>query len=539
MRKRHWPRGLARVLAICAILAGLLPATAGVAGAQAAPAVTVSLTFNDGFVNQYLYAKPLLKSHNMNGTFYLTSGAIDKGFGCCVAWWQADELYRDGNELGGMGRDRVDLTQVSNPDPAQDYAYKRSQVCDDRARLVQLGYDPQSFAYPYGAYNYTFPDGTTVKGIVQGCGYRSGQPVGGLSASGPAYAETIPPADAYALRTGAVSGSPVTLASLQDAVNAASANGGGWLPVVFDQVCHQGAADYTTCMNNTWHPIDDTVFGAFLDWLGSAGQSGGAPAGTTVRTVRQVMGAPAQPPLPIRPTVVSLTFDDGLRNQAQTRNMFLNRGLRATFFLVSGDIDRRDPGAMTWAQARSLNADGHDIGGHTRDHVDMKDPNTTNDFKTHQVCDDRQRLIQQQLGTPVSFAYPFGSYDANAEAIVRSCGYTSGRSAGNVSVTGPNYSDTIPPRDAFGTWALNAQDNGPITLAYMQDAVRATASHGGGWLQMIFHDVCFAGSSYSACMQAYRPVDSAALNQFLGWLKSTSVPAGTSVKTVRQVITGT
>ena len=536
--KKRWTRRLVHILTTFALALSLLPLTAAVAQAQTAPATVVSLTFNDGFTSQYDYARPLLNARNLDATFYVTTGAIDKAFGCCVAYWQLDELYRDGHEIGGMGVDRVDLTQPSSPDPVQDYNYKRAQVCDDRQRLAQFSYDPQSFAYPYGAWNYTFPDGTTVRSIVQGCGYRSGKPVGGLSATDGPYAETLPPQDPYGFRTVPItSANPVTLSSLQDSVTAAAAHGGGWVTPVFDRVCHQASAEYASCMSS-YHPIDDAVLGSFLDWLKNAGQAGGAPAGTVVKTVRQAMGAPAQPPLPIRPTAVSLTFDDGLASQYQFRNTLRALSTRATFYLNSGEIDARSAGTMTWAQARNLNADGNDMGGHTANHVDLRDPNLTQAQKTAEVCKDRQRLIQQGLPNPASFAYPFGSFDNNAKAIVQGCGYQSARSAGNVSVNGPRYADSIPPADAYGTWALNAENDGPITLAYMQQAVRQAASHGGGWVQIVFHEVCYPGTGFNTCMAGYRTVSSSVLTQFISWMRTTPPPAA-SIKTVKQVMSGT
>jgi peptidoglycan/xylan/chitin deacetylase (PgdA/CDA1 family) len=531
-------RNLARLGAIVALALSVLSIGVVPAAAQAAPQTVVSLTFNDAFASQYTYARPILRSHNMNGTFFVTTGAIDKGYACCVAWWQADDLYRDGNEIGGFGRDRLDLTQVYNSDPVQDYNYKRAQVCDDRQRLAALGYDPRSFAYPYGAYN------NTVEGIVQACGYSSGRPVGGLSATGPVYAETLPPQDPYAVRTWSDgSSSAISLQSLQAAVTAAASNGGGWVPLVFNEFCHQGTGNFSACMSS-WQPIDDATFSALLDWLANAGQPGGAPAGTVVRTVRQAMGAPAQPVLPVRPTTVSLTFDDGRPSQYLARNLLLNNNMKGTFYLNSGLIDARDGSAMTWAQAKTLQSQGQDMGGHTKDHVDLTDPNTTTAFKTQQVCNDRTRITQQGITSPVSFAYPFGAYNAAAEAIVQSCGYNSGRSAGNVSVTGPNYAETIPPRDRFGTWALNGENNLPIRLQYLKDAVTAAAAHGGGWVQIVLHDVCFANrSDYAECMGTDdRPIDSAAFNSFLAWLRtagqSGGAPAGITVKTVRQVMSG-
>jgi hypothetical protein len=102
--------------------------------------------------------------------------------------------------------------------------------------------------------------------------------------------------------------------------------------------------------------------------------------------------------------------------------------------------------------------------------------------------------------------------------------------------TGSVYAESIPSRNAFAIWALNAENNGPITLSYLKSAVTGAASHGGGWVPMLFHEVCYPGTSnYNTCMASYRPVDSTVLSSFLTWMRQTP-PAGASVKTVRQVM---
>ena len=53
---------------------------------------------------------------------------------------------------------------------------------------------------------------------------------------------------------------PITLSGLEAFVTAASAHGGGWLPVNFHNVCDQGASDFSSCMS-TYRPIQDTVLG--------------------------------------------------------------------------------------------------------------------------------------------------------------------------------------------------------------------------------------------------------------------------------------
>jgi peptidoglycan/xylan/chitin deacetylase (PgdA/CDA1 family) len=493
-----------------------------VLGASAPPPLpvdptTVSLTFNDGLFTGYTNARSVLNAHNVHGTFYVVSSWVDNKAAGYMASWQLDKLYQDGNEIGGEGKDHKDLT-----DSSTDTAYKTAQVCDDRQRLAQLGYDPQTFAYPFGTYN------AAAEAVVKSCGYIAARASGGLSTTG-TPAEALPPKDAYAVRTVTPPTGPITLDTLKNAVNTAATQGGGWLPIPFNQVCDQADSTYSSCMAGT-KPIDGSVLSAFLDWL-----QNGAPAGVSVKTVRQVMGAQAQPPLSARTTDVSLTFDDGTKSQYQAASILAGHNVHGTYYIPSGDIDRGDAGAMTWPQITDLAAAGNDIGGHTRDHMVIKGLDYATAYQ--QVCDDRARLVQ--LGfNPVSFAYPTGAFDAQAEGIVQACGYQSGRTAGSVSASGPLYAETEPPKDAYATRALGTTYNGPITLQSLQDAVNAAALHGGGWVQMLFHIVCFqADPGYATCMNGYRTIDDTTLNAFLDWMQN-GAPAGVRIRDVAEVMGG-
>jgi peptidoglycan/xylan/chitin deacetylase (PgdA/CDA1 family) len=525
-RSRVSPAGRRGVLAIVAALVALAGSMLipNAASAAASPTV-VSLTFNDGLISQYKYARPVLQQHQLNGTFYVASNWVLSADAHYMRSYQLDDLYRDGNEIGGMGKDHKNLTQTYYSDPAQDLAYKQDQVCGDKAALINLGYDPQDFSYPAAAEN------AAADSIVQGCGFRSGRVVGGLSAAGPAYAEAVPPANPYRVRTANVPAAAITLATLQNAVTAASSHGGGWLPLSFNQVCHQGDADYSTCMSSA-KPIDDTVLSSFLDWL-----QNGAPAGVSVATVRSVMGAGSQPPLPARSTVVSFTFDDGVVSNYRAHATLAQHGVTGTYYIETGAVDAGEQGTMTWAQIQELAASGEDIGGHTTDHVDLTDTATSFDYKWRQVCDDRARLIAKGFN-PVSFAYPFAKFNSVAEGIVKGCGYQSGRTGGTLSPDGPHYAETVPAKDLYAIRILGTTYNGPITLQALEDAVNAVVSHGGGWLPTLYHQVCFQGdANYSSCMAGYRPIDNATLDAFLAWLGQEG-ERGVSVKNVAQVMSG-
>lgn len=245
----------------------------------------VSLTFDDQWIGQYLYAWPRMRADNMTGTFYVITSDSDNGYPCCMSWAQLDALQAAGNDIGSHSMTHPpNLTQLST-------AQVQQEVCGSRQDLIANGIpDPQSFAYPQGAYN------ATVEGIVQQCGFNNARQGGGVSNSNTTpttpYLETVPPKDPYALRTIAVDGSsPENLTDLESFVNVASAHGGGWLPITFHNVCDAGNSNFSNCMS-TYGAIQDTVLGQFLDWLAAAGQSGGAPAGVAVKNVCQVMNCP-------------------------------------------------------------------------------------------------------------------------------------------------------------------------------------------------------------------------------------------------------
>jgi peptidoglycan/xylan/chitin deacetylase (PgdA/CDA1 family) len=280
-------------------------------------------------------------------------------------------------------------------------------------------------------------------------------------------------------------------------------------------------------------PLPDTTLSAFLDWLAASGRAGGAPAGTVVKTVRAAIGAGQQPPLPTRTTTVSLTFDDGSRRQYLLRSALLDRRMRATFYINSLFVDRANGYAMSWSQIRQLAQDGNDVGGYTRSHKNVRELSL--EGTRHEICDDRRRLITEGLN-PVSFAYPFGA--VGAQRVVRSCGYGSARTTGGVSPDGPTYAEDVPPRNRFATAALEGENDGPIRLSYLESAVESAAGHGGGWVQIIFHQVCRASErDFNSCMRSYRPVDLAVLEGFLDWL-AVGAPAGTEVRSVREVLNG-
>ena len=241
---------------------------------RASARTVVSLTFDDAIQSQYANARPSLASHGMHGTFFINTGMVAKN-DYYMTWSQIGSLATDGNEIASHTITHPHLNSIS---ATQD----RSEVCDSAATLRNRGFKITSFAYPHG-------EGTknsTVQQALKDCGYTSARKVGGLRSADCkdcAYAETIPPAAKYAVRSNDWLDTPLTLTELQRYVTQAEQHGGGWVPLMFHDICACGAST-----------ISASDFSRFLDWLKAR-----AVLGTLVATENDVItgNIPAPPPV--------------------------------------------------------------------------------------------------------------------------------------------------------------------------------------------------------------------------------------------------
>jgi peptidoglycan/xylan/chitin deacetylase (PgdA/CDA1 family) len=230
-------------------------------------ATVVSLTFDDGSASEYS-TLTVLRALDMRGTFYINTAMVNSS-AYYMTWPQIADLAAAGNEIAGHTMHHVNLTGVG---PVKE----RSEVCDDRSVLVASGLDAASFAYPEGARN------ASAEKVARSCGYLNARITGGLwypgCGAGCPAAESIPPANRYAIRTAPPATTTTTLADLQASVTTAEAHGGGWVPMVFHGICD----DRCTADNS----LSPGVFAAFLDWLAPRRERG-----TVVRTVAEVLDA--------------------------------------------------------------------------------------------------------------------------------------------------------------------------------------------------------------------------------------------------------
>ena len=230
-------------------------------------------------------------------------------------------------------------------------------------------------------------------------------------------------------------------------------------------------------------------------------------------------------------TVISLSFDDGWADQYEARSTLAAHGMKGTYYVNTGRTGTG--GFMSWAQLVTLDADGHEVAGHTLDHVDLVAATATE--ARRQVCDDRQSLVSRGF-VAKSFAYPYGEYNETAKSIVQECGYASGRAAfglRNITSTTDTrpHASTIPPPDRYAILTpccINSQ----VTLAQMQDYIVNAENNGGGWVPLVLHRICEnCGDSPGPSMTP------ATFQGLVDWLAQ-RVSRGTVVRTVGQVMSG-
>jgi peptidoglycan/xylan/chitin deacetylase (PgdA/CDA1 family) len=125
-----------------------------------------------------------------------------------------------------------------------------------------------------------------------------------------------------------------------------------------------------------------------------------------------------------------ITFDDGYVDNLAAVDELQRRGLRATWFVVSGSIghppawadDGRPAGRLlSAAELRSMQFAGMEIGSHTASHRRLPG---LDDAELALELRQSRAVLQDVLGAPVpGFAYPYGDTDARCESAVREAGY--------------------------------------------------------------------------------------------------------------------
>ena len=124
------------------------------------PEKPIIISFDDGVINQYDNAWPILKKYNFIATFFIFTSPIGKSANY-MTWEQLKELSAAGMEIGGHGKYHLYLDRISPAELAVETAESK-KVMEEK-----LGIKIIAFAYPFGAYN------NKVTQALQNAGYQA------------------------------------------------------------------------------------------------------------------------------------------------------------------------------------------------------------------------------------------------------------------------------------------------------------------------------------------------------------------------------
>ncbi|HQT30368.1 MAG TPA: polysaccharide deacetylase family protein [Thiobacillus sp.] len=152
-----------------------------------------------------------------------------------------------------------------------------------------------------------------------------------------------------------------------------------------------------------------------------------ATEGYATPTMGELVAAPAKT---WRGRTAVITFDDGYIDNLDACQELMKRGMRATWFIVSGSVgqsplwpdDGRPAGRLlNVAELRDMQENGMEIGSHTVNHVRLPE---TDDVRLMQELTDSKATLEDILGNAVnSFAYPYGAWDVRCAEAVEQAGY--------------------------------------------------------------------------------------------------------------------
>jgi hypothetical protein len=224
------------------------------------------------------------------------------------------------------------------------------------------------------------------------------------------------------------------------------------------------------------------------------------------------------------PVTVSLTFDDTHADQSNAVMIMEKYHMLGTFYVNSPRIDKET--YLTRANLDTMQARGHEIGGHTLNHLVCFDKQGI-DVMRHEICDDYDNLVR--LGYVVSsFAYPRGEDGGHAKVVAMKR-YANARDVGGIAGDAMRTAESIPPGDCYliRTPPSVKKCN---TVNDLRGYVVAAQKDSGGWVPLVFHHISDAGDPLS--------ITPAMFDEFLQWLSGERDAGRVVVKTVRDVIQG-
>ncbi|HWR43284.1 polysaccharide deacetylase family protein [Sporomusa sp.] len=124
------------------------------------PEKPILITFDDGYLDNYTNAYPIMKKYGFTATIFLVTNLVghDERF---MSWDQVREMQKDGFVFGSHTVSHAALTKLSREQVMEELVTSRKEM------EQQLGGKIRYFAYPTGAYNLQ------IEEMVKQAGYKA------------------------------------------------------------------------------------------------------------------------------------------------------------------------------------------------------------------------------------------------------------------------------------------------------------------------------------------------------------------------------
>lgn len=111
------------------------------------PPKPVIITFDDGYLDNYEEAYPILQEFGFKGNFFVVTEFIDAGREGYMTWEMIEEMSRAGHRIESHSRTHPDLTTKSRDGLIWEILGSQETLA------AHIGYKPRYFCYPGGTYN--------------------------------------------------------------------------------------------------------------------------------------------------------------------------------------------------------------------------------------------------------------------------------------------------------------------------------------------------------------------------------------------------
>ena len=106
----------------------------------AEPIKAAIITFDDGMLSQFTYAKPILDNYNFKAIFYIICNSVDKENR--MNWNNIQILEEEGHEIGAHSMNHKRLSELSE----ENIKY---EIIESKRCLQENGFKVTSFSFPY------------------------------------------------------------------------------------------------------------------------------------------------------------------------------------------------------------------------------------------------------------------------------------------------------------------------------------------------------------------------------------------------------